>query len=175
MNNSVTSRDNLYKIHTLSNQIIANEIKIGKYVASIKWENLDGLFYLRIKLTWNQEITTLEIFEQIGLFASKVGLVSQVNINAHSAVIETAVAIIKSNEGLETIDLLGRAIENIIDILKHCLMAESDGLDNPHSQKSKDLAEQRKYVYFTDAEWNECKNLKKDLKTAVENALNNLK
>jgi hypothetical protein len=146
MNNLVVSTDNLFKVYALSNQIIANKIKIGKYTASIKWENMEGLFSLRIELIWDSEITTLEIFEQIGLFASKVGLVSEAMIDGCSAVIRMAVAVIGREECPQTIVSLGRAIDSIIDILKRCLspecpmISESDGLDNPNSEKSKDAA-----------------------------------
>jgi hypothetical protein len=170
MNNSVVNRDNLFKVYTLSNQIICNECTIGKYLASIRWENEDGLFFLRIELTWNSSISTLEIFEQIGLFASKVGLVSEVRIDSHSAVIRMAVAIISKKECLMTIDALGGAIDSIRHTLECCLSpecpigSESDGLDNPNSQKSKDTAAIKAVArYLNDSEWNAAKERQQDI------------
>jgi hypothetical protein len=149
-----------FKAYTLSNEIIQNDLAIGKYIASIKLINCKGELFLQIKLSW-ESISTIDVFSQLGLFCSKVGAVNNVTILAEFA--ELTMAIFRQDEDLETVNVLGRSIDKILDTLKRCLtpdvkeVLQGDGLDSPDSQKSEDLAA----IYLDDDAWNVQKEQRK--------------
>jgi hypothetical protein len=149
-----------FKAYVLSNEIIQNDLAIGKYIASIKLINCKGELLLQIKLSW-ESISTIDVFSQLGLFCSKVGAVTNVTILAEFA--ELTMALLRQDGELETVNFLGRSIDKILDTLERCLtpdvkeVLQGDGLDSPDSQKSKDLAA----IYLDDVAWNVQKEQRK--------------
>lgn len=152
-----------FDFNALGNRLIGNEIIIGKYTARLFLIAYQGEpIKLDIDLKW-QAIDTTDIFASIGEFCGAVGSAQKVEIGAQGASIRLLV--IKEPNSGDTIVDLARAIERIRNTLIRCLSpecpnAESNGLDNPNSQKSKDAK--------TIEEWYEHRRVAESIKNRIE-------